>query len=572
MKSIKMKSCLPIILFSLIAFLAKAQITLNPAQEASVDSLFQNWNDSQSPGGVIAVVSNGKVIYNKAYGMADVENQTPITINTVFNLASNAKQFVGMCIALLDEQNKLSTNDDLKKYYPKFKLPNGIKLTNLLDHTSGIREAYVLAVLSGKVGLTGQIRRKYNTREYLFEMLKRQEGLNFNPGDEVAYTNINYILLADIVEKVSGTSLRDFADSAIFRPLQMNHTRFQYYGESVANIASGYAYSTTNKFTKGKVWNGVKEDLNLLSSIDDLIKWDSNFYTNTLGKNSNSLTEQILTSTYLNDGRTTNYNYGLSRIEYRGIEGFSHGGDNYLHTSLISRYPEFKLSIICLANSGRYYDVQQKVDKITDILFKGQFKDEPSINGELEYINVNLASLKEKTGKYGAVNDNGLADYLEVNLRDGRLFMTPMPNFPGFELKPVSTNRFIAFNPEGEMIDLTFSMDDQREWEIHQHFRNEEKIIARLQTSDQQIDYGVYEGKYYNKSVGTSIDVKTKKDKIIARKGFIKIDLIPFGKDSFFAPENDALFLFSRDGKGGRIESLVINASDFRNFKFERKE
>ena len=566
-----MKSCLLITLLTFAAFLAEGQPAIETVNEASIDSLFRNWNSTESPGGVVAIVSKGEVLYKKAYGMADVDKKAPNHLNTIFNLASNVKQFVGTCIALLEEQNQLDTNNDLREYYPEFNLPEDIKLKNLLDHTSGIREGYVLATLSGKTNFKGKIREKYNTKEYLFEMLKRQKDLNFGPGDDFAYTNINYILLADIVEKVSGMSLRDFADSAIFRPLQMNQTVFQNYDENIENEASGYSYSSPDKFKEGKVWNGVKGDLNLLSSINDLIKWDLNFCTNNLGKKSNSLVNQLTTNTFLNNGRKTNYNYGLSKIQYRGFPAISHGGDNYLHTSLITRYPDFGLTIICLANSGRYYDIQQKVDKITDILLKDHFLDDPLGKRGLEYVEVDVEFLREKIGMYGVVNDNGLADYLEIQLRDSRLYMTPIPTFPGFELKPMSTNQFIAFNPEGEMIDLNFIKNGENGFEIHQNFRNEEKIIPKLQAIDEGVNRSIYKGLYVNESVGASIKIKSQKEKFFAKKGLIKINLIPFGPDRFFAPENDALFVFLRDPTESEVTSLIINASDFRNFKFMRK-
>lgn len=564
-----MKSYIVIIILVYTTSLVSAQIIVDSRQKLNVDSLFNNWKTTQSPGGVVAILIDEEVLLKKVYGMADVEENIPIDTNTVFNLASTVKQFVGMGIALLEEQNLLTKNDDLKTYYPNFNLPDGIKISHLLNHTSGIREAYVLLALSGKTNKNGRIKEKYNTKAYLFELLKDQDNLNFQPGDEFAYTNINYILLADIIEKVSNKSIRDFADSALFQPLKMDQSVFQNFNEKIDKEASGYTFTSPGKFEKRDVWNGVIGDLNLLSSINDLIKWEKNYFSNKIGLYPDSLIKHIIEDTYLNDGSAVRYNYGLSKINYKGIAGISHGGDNTLHTSLITRYPAFKVSIICVANSGRYYDIQEKVDRISEILLEDYITEQVRSENDLEYISVETSVLIEKTGKYGLIRPDGLAEYIEINLHDNKLYFTPIPDFKGFEMNPVSKSRFIAYNPEGERIDLTFVKNGEGELEIHQDFRDQKSVIKKIMSPEKR-EFVDYVGTYQSKSPKMSIRIKLNGDEIFAKKGIIKIDLIPFGKDSFFAPENDALFVFEKKG-GDRIAYLIINASDFRNVKLYKK-
>src|SRR5688572_1705300 len=173
-----------------------------PKKQNKLDSLFAPAANSKRPGGLVCVLRGDEVIYKKAIGLADISRNIPNAFELKYDLASIAKQFTAMCIALLEEEGKISVNDPLSKFYPEFQLPAAIKIKNLIDHTSGIREAYVLAVLAGKANLKGELRPKFNTKAYLLDVLKHEKDLNFEPGMELAYTNINYILLADIVERI----------------------------------------------------------------------------------------------------------------------------------------------------------------------------------------------------------------------------------------------------------------------------------------------------------------------------------------------------------------------------------
>lgn len=154
-----------------------------------LDSIFSSWTKDK-PGGTVCVIQQGVIIYKKAFGLGDLQRKTPITLDTRFDLASNAKQFTAMCIALLEEQGKLSVEDDLKKYFPDLKITEPIKIKNLIDHSSGLRDASVLAILSGKMNLKGEVRTKYNTKSYYLECMMRETDLNYPVGSELAYNNL----------------------------------------------------------------------------------------------------------------------------------------------------------------------------------------------------------------------------------------------------------------------------------------------------------------------------------------------------------------------------------------------
>ena len=159
-----------------------------------------NWDDfdcHQYPRVSIGIISDGKVIYEKHFGMQDIRNKIPVSNSTSFNLASISKQFTGMCIALLEEQEKIHLSDNISKYFPQFQFPDTIKIKNLLDHSSGIRDPEVIAILAGHVNLKGELPGKFLNEDFLFNILSRELDLNFPTGSEMAYTNINPLYVVE---------------------------------------------------------------------------------------------------------------------------------------------------------------------------------------------------------------------------------------------------------------------------------------------------------------------------------------------------------------------------------------
>ena len=184
-----------------------------------VDSLFADVTKSGSPGCALGVFRDGKIVYQKGYGLANVENNIPITPETVFDVGSTSKQITAASIVLLEEQGKLSLNDDIRKYFPE--LPDYghiITIAEILHHTSGLRDYIAL------IGLSGNSTDNVTTSDDAIASIVRQKGLNFEPGTEWLYSNTGYFLASEIVRRVSGKSFREFADENIFQPLGMTHT------------------------------------------------------------------------------------------------------------------------------------------------------------------------------------------------------------------------------------------------------------------------------------------------------------------------------------------------------------
>jgi CubicO group peptidase (beta-lactamase class C family) len=530
-----------------------------------VDSLFTDWQKPKSPGGVVAIMRGEEVIYKKAFGLADVNRGIANSFKYKYDIASIAKQFTGMCIALLQEQDKISTEDNLSKFYPDFQMTAGIKIKNLLDHTSGIREAYVLATLSGKINLKGEVRKKFNTKENLINVLKKEKDLNFKTGEELAYTNINYILLADIVEKVISKPFYEFADSAIFKPLHMNETVFRYKDKmKIPFEANGYLLKG-KKFKKRKGSGGVLGDGKLLTTIDDLVKWEINLRHNILGKANPGLADKLYTSSYFNNGELTHYGYGFWITEYSGLKQINHGGDDGRFTSFILKFPEQNLAILLLANSSRYSDTNEKAYKIGDILLK-EFFPTPSANPKaFNFISATTNDKRKLPGLYKHLSKSGLAKLRKISVVKDSLFIAASYYGKGINLKKITDTNFFAITDSGKRI---YFKVDSTNHTFEEQFEGSEPVRFELVEKPDTL-LKDYLGKYFNESTGAKLKITQSKNSVVAHKGIIRIPLTQFDQDQFYAFNNDALFIFQRSEKG-QINSLKINASDFRNFIFKK--
>jgi CubicO group peptidase (beta-lactamase class C family) len=283
-----------------------------PRVKEQVDQLFTKWDKVETPGAAIAIIKDGKIIYSRGYGMANLEYDIPNTPATVFHIASVSKQFTAFAIYLLERENKLSLDDDVRRYLPELHdFGKAITIRQLLHHTSGLRDQWNLLALAGW-RLEDVI-----TQQDVLGLIWRQKELNFAPGEQMLYSNTGYTLLGLIVERVSGTSLSKFTQERIFQPLGMTHTHFQDdYGSLVKNRAysyytqeGGYKYIALSYSTVGPT--------SLFTTVEDLARWDQNFYDGRVG--GEMVLDKMQAKGQLNNGRDINYASGLVIDEYRGL-------------------------------------------------------------------------------------------------------------------------------------------------------------------------------------------------------------------------------------------------------------
>ncbi|UCE10341.1 MAG: beta-lactamase family protein [Candidatus Thorarchaeota archaeon] len=316
-----------------------------------VDSLFSEWDKDDSPGCMLAVIKDGEMLYERGYGLANLEHRIPITSKSVFRIGSMSKQFTAMCIAILAEKKLLSLDDGICKYIPELpEYAESITIRHMVHHTSGIRsytDLLFLSMLALDIKYADHI-----TKEEVLEMIVRQRNPKFEPGERYDYSNSNYYLLGLIVERVSGKTLREFADENIFGPLGMEYTHYHDDCKMVVkNRAYGYTLREDGKFEILMSNNEVVGDGAVFTTVDDLLLWDRNFYESKL-PGGEALIKTIETVGVLNSGEPHTYAFGLVNSEYRGLPMISHGGAWAGFHAFMARFPEQRLSVITLANVG----------------------------------------------------------------------------------------------------------------------------------------------------------------------------------------------------------------------------
>ena len=337
-----------------------------------VDELFAEWDGETSPGGVVGIFMDGRIIYSKGYGVANLDYDIPITPQSVLRIGSISKQFVAMCIAILAEQGKLSFDDDIRTYLPEMPdYGNQITIRHLLHHTSGIREYLALVNLIGKP--EGSVF-GYTTRE-LVELLSRQQKLNFEPGSQFSYTNSGYFLLAEIVTRVSGMKASAFAQENIFEPLGMTQTRF--YDDPnaiIRNQAFGYSPKRDGGYRLDILRSDVIGDLGVITTVEDFLHWDNNFYENKLGARTKDLITMMFTRGRTSNGEELSYALGLEFDSYRGLKTMGHGGSAVGYVAEFLQFPEQRFSVVILSNLSSFRP-GRIARQVADLYLANQFSE-----------------------------------------------------------------------------------------------------------------------------------------------------------------------------------------------------
>ena len=311
---------------------------------ARVDRVFAAYDRTDSPGCAVGVYRDGHAAMARGYGMANLELNVAVSPQSVFDIGSTSKQFTATSVFLLAQQGKLSLDDDIRKYIPE--LPNygkTITIRHILTHTSGIRDYLTLW------GLAGVDDADLTTEDDALQLIVRQRELNFMPGEQWLYSNSGFFLASIIVRRVSGKSLAQFADEQIFRPLGMTHTRYNDdHMAVIPNRATGYAERPGGGFATAMSNFEQTGDGGVQTSIEDLMKWDENFYHPTVG--GAALLEALQTVAVLNDGKKQTYALGLTVDNYRGLRTVSHGGSWAGYRAELMRFPDQHFSVATLCN------------------------------------------------------------------------------------------------------------------------------------------------------------------------------------------------------------------------------
>jgi CubicO group peptidase (beta-lactamase class C family) len=544
-----------------LAFCAAAFAQSPKAEEtlhANVDKLFAQWDKPDSPGCALGVIRDGKLVYKRGYGLANLDHNIPLSSSSVFYIASTSKQFTAMSIALLARKGAISLDDDIRKYLPElpaYETP--VTIRNLIHHTSGVRDYLSLWPLAG-------VRHEdVHDDNDVLEFLSRQK-LNFRPGEESLYSNSGYLLLGVIVKRVSGKSLREFAEENIFKPFGMTSTRF--YDDRrvvVKNRVTSYAAISTG-FSRYATNFDLVGDGGLLTTVDDLFKWDQNFYENKIG-GGQQLIEQILTPGVLSSGEKLNYAFGLVSDVYKGLKVIRHAGGFYAFRAEMIRFPEQKFTVICLCNVDTALPTTM-VFNVADLYLADKLevaKAEPAV--AVEPFKLSEQQLIDKVGPYRDPTDGEIWTLFS---KQGKLFVAG----PGLTLIPISTTEFRSSEvPSNVYIRFEDRVDSNRPDMLVQRQGSKTATFRPIKyVSPTASEMGELAGDYYSEELQTTYKIAVDGAKLVVKiKNSPKAVLYPTVRDEFRFLWN--IVIFSRDPQY-RVTGFSLNSGRVRGIGFVKRK
>jgi CubicO group peptidase (beta-lactamase class C family) len=531
------------------------------AELRDVDSIFADYNTPKTPGCALGVIQDGEFIYRRGYGMANLEYGIPIDSKSVFRTASVGKQFTAANIALLAESGAIKLDDPLARYFPEFpEWANDITISQLVYHTSGIRDYLQLAYLAGKGN-----DEDYYTDEWVIELLARQQETNFVPGTQHLYSNSGYLLLAHLVKRVTGQSLREYAQQNMFNPLGMTTSHFHDdHTEIVPHRASGYA-PTDDGFRISMTTLDVVGDGGVFTNIDELLSWDRNFYNNQLGKSGPGLIELLTTPGKLNDGTELDYAFGLEVGDYRGKRLISHGGSWVGYRTAMMRFPElgFGVSVLCNRSDA---NPEQLARKVADILLADQLAPEAenlALIAEPGFT-LDAAQMQVYAGDFWEPEEAFAA---ETQVIDGSLWAVHSSTRKN-EMLPLSPNRFQMLGMPAQVL-IEFDMDGDRVIEmrrfINGNARGTFSPFDRLQLN--QGELAAYSGVFHSPELAIDYHLEVSDGKLwfsLDDEGPQELTAM-FG-ETFENPDYGA-FTFNRD-IAGYVTGFVLQSGRERNLEF----
>ncbi len=337
----KIKGCKFFLAVILAVLLYPQNKALGQSLESTIDSILYNKYRSMDPGAVFLATKNGKTIYRKAFGIANLELNVPMRPENVFEIGSITKQFTAISILMLFEKGKINLDDEITKFLPDYPT-NDKKITihHLLTHTSGIKSFTKMEKII-------EVSKEDMTPIELIDFFKN-EPMDFNPGDDFKYNNSGYIILGYIIEQVSGKSYADFVMNNIFQKLDMSSSRYASESDIIRNRASGYhnRKGFTNKMYIS--FSIPYASGSLMSTADDMLKWQKALNENTLV--SQDIIEKAFTNHTLNNGEPINYGYGWHIKDIDGVPSREHGGSIFGFKSMGIYIPSKDTFVIGLTN------------------------------------------------------------------------------------------------------------------------------------------------------------------------------------------------------------------------------
>ncbi len=526
---------------------------------ARVDKIFAQYDKPDSPGCALAVIKDGQIVYKRGYGMADLDHDIAIKPDTVFHVASVSKQFTAMAILLLAKQGKLSLDDKVQKYITELReFDQPITIRHLLHHTSGLRDQWNLLIMSG-----WRLGEDVVRDEDILDLVSRMKELNFKPGDQHAYSNTGYTLLAFIVKRASGQSLREFAEANIFKPLGMTRTFFRD-DHAVVVKHQAYAYNpgSGGAFKLSVPNYDTVGASSLLTTVEDLARWDQNFYDKRVG--GDWAIEQMQIPGTLNDGQQISYARGVVVSNYKGLKVVEHSGGDAGYRSHLMRFPEQRFSVACLCNYGGA-NPSQLARQVVGVYLASQLAPEPAKPAQPAEVKLSEAELKSKTGVYwnSWMEESGRVTFDKDKLQ---ISVTGL----NAALIPESATRFRVVEPPVD-VEFETAADGSPRRMILKFEGRKPIVFDAMPPADPATKLAEFVGRYYSDEIDSTYTIAVKDDKLVmTRKKAAAVMMQPVFRDAFSTLSILGTIRFTRDAQN-RVNGFTVSAGRIRGFKFVKR-
>lgn len=527
-----------------------------------VDELFTKWDSNNTPGAAVAIVKDGAIIYKKGYGSANLEYNIPITPSTIFHIASVSKQFTVFSILLLEKQGKLSLDDDIRKYIPEVPdFGKTITLRHLASHTSGLRDQWNLLSMAGW-RLDDVI-----TKEHVLKLVSKQKELNFNPGDEYAYCNTGFTLLAEVVSRVSDMSFAEFTKTTIFDPLKMKNTLFYDDHEKIVKNRA-YSYKTDSVGYKKSVLNYANVGAtSLFTTVEDLSLWTMNFIDIKVGDS--TIINKMDTPAVLNNGENFGGALGQFVGDYKGLHEIQHGGSDAGYRSYLTRFPDENFAVVVFSNSAEF-NSSDIAHKVVDIYLKDKLKTEDKPEEIQEDSNSEAITVDENVlNTYVGDFELQPGFIISISLNDGQL-LGKATGQEAVVLSPISATQYKVEGVEAKIEFIPNEKENVKLLKLHQGGEIMEAL--RVKAFDMStVILSDFSGEYYSEELSTTYKFTVVNDSLVAKHSRLSdFNLNPIKDDIF---NGEAWFFrqieFTRD-ENNLISGCKVSNGRVRNLYFEK--
>ncbi|MDW3646293.1 MAG: serine hydrolase domain-containing protein [Bacteroidia bacterium] len=543
----------PLNIFLLI-FLLPFFLSAQSEKLDKIEEVFKNKIQGEVPGAALGIVKDGKIIYERYLGYANLEHQIPVDANTRFNIASTAKQFTALCILQLKLDGKLDLEDDFRKYLPGFyeDIEHPITIASMLTHSSGIRDYSDLLSVEGdpwwkRVG--------YGNKEVL-QLLKAQKELNFEPGKDYSYSNSNYTLLSEIVAKLSGKSFLEYS-SELFEKLGMPHSQYcDNYMAVIPHKSLPYNDWGNGKWQQYPMVVDLNGDGFLFTTLKDQLAWETFLQTEAENPLA-SLSQETVPSSEIKS-----YGYGLELESYKGLKMRAHEGATGSYNSQVLRFPEQKISVFMMSNNGNFwsYGVAREV---ADIMLDLESETAATQDFYPDTEKESVLKAQEIQGKY--TSESG--SYVEVRMEGNDLMW-----------KRYNSNPVRLLSVGGDLYDwerdirnkIHFRKDQQNSYLDIYYPGNDVVTYSMIEEESIPETYvAALEGRYVSKELKTDLTIQ-----LSAEEGFSLIidgDTISASilfKDHLAA--NSYRFSPGYD-RFGRVTEILLDYGRNKNIRYTRK-